>query len=152
MALARYDPTKPIQLLIFNSSPTLVGALYQPQGVLEWLHNPMGGTPQIFNEVDAFASMIKNGRDTAVQTLGKRTWHSCHPLLPLWHSVDYQKSLLLCYQLNRIPRTNWQPLSWREMGLCPPSVVMVAPKLFSKGPIAGASSIFTDGGKRGLQQ
>ena len=34
------------------------------------------------------------------------------------------------------------------MGLCPPSVVMAAPKLFSKGPIAGAPSIFTDGGKR----
>ena len=45
MALARYDPTKPIQLLIFNSSPTLVGALYQPQGVLEWLHTLMGGAP-----------------------------------------------------------------------------------------------------------
>jgi hypothetical protein len=35
------------------------------------------------------------------------------------------------------------------MGLCPPSVAMATPKLFSKGPIAGASSIFTDGGKRG---
>ena len=45
MALARYDPTKPIQLLIFNSSPTLVGDLYQPQGVLEWLHTLMGGAP-----------------------------------------------------------------------------------------------------------
>jgi hypothetical protein len=31
----------------------------------------MGGTPQIFNEVDAFASMIKNGRDRALQTLRK---------------------------------------------------------------------------------
>ena len=41
MALARYDPTKPIQLLIFNYTPTLVGALYQSQGVL---HTPMGGT------------------------------------------------------------------------------------------------------------
>ena len=53
MALARYDPTKPIQLLIFNSSPTLVGDLYQPQGVLEWLHTQMGGAPRILNELDA---------------------------------------------------------------------------------------------------
>ena len=45
MALARYDPTKPIQLLIFNFSPTLVGTLYQPPGVLEWLHTPIGDTP-----------------------------------------------------------------------------------------------------------
>lgn len=71
MALTRYDPAKPIQLLIFNSSPTLVGSLYQPQGVLEWLHTPMGGAPQILNEVDALTSMIKNGRDRALQTLGK---------------------------------------------------------------------------------
>lgn len=32
MALHRYDPTIPIQLLIFSSSPTLIGSLYQPQG------------------------------------------------------------------------------------------------------------------------
>jgi hypothetical protein len=38
------------------------------------------------------------------------------------------------------------------MGLCPPSVVMVAPKLFSKGPIAGVPSIFTDGGEGELKQ
>ena len=31
----------------------------------------MGSTPRILNEVDVLASMIKNGRDTAVQTLGK---------------------------------------------------------------------------------
>ena len=71
MVLARYDPTKPIQLLIFNFSPTLVETLYQPPGVLEWLHTPMGGAPRILNEVDALTTMIKNGRDTAVQTLGK---------------------------------------------------------------------------------
>lgn len=71
MALARYDPTVPVHLLIFNSSPTLVGALYQPQGVLEWLHTPMGGAPRILNEVDALANMIKNGRDRALQILGK---------------------------------------------------------------------------------
>ena len=31
----------------------------------------MGGSPQILNEVDALSSMIKNGRDRALQTLGK---------------------------------------------------------------------------------
>ena len=71
MALARYDPTKPIQLCILNSSPTLVGGLYQPLGVLEWLPTLMTGAPRILNEVDALTTMIKNGRDTAVQTLGK---------------------------------------------------------------------------------
>jgi hypothetical protein len=45
MTLAWYDPTIPIQLFIFNSSCTPVGALYQPQDVLEWLHTPMGGAP-----------------------------------------------------------------------------------------------------------
>jgi hypothetical protein len=35
------------------------------------------------------------------------------------------------------------------MDLCPPSVVMAAPKLFSKGPIAVSPSIFTDRGNRG---
>jgi hypothetical protein len=35
------------------------------------------------------------------------------------------------------------------MYLCPPSVVMMAHKLFSKGTIVGPPSIFTDGGKRG---
>ena len=49
MALARYDPTKPIQLLI--SFPTLVGVLYQPWGVLEWLH-----ARQFLNEVDALTN------------------------------------------------------------------------------------------------
>jgi hypothetical protein len=48
-----------------------VGDLYQPQGVLEWLHTLMGGAPWILNEVDTLASMIKNGRDRALQTLGK---------------------------------------------------------------------------------
>jgi hypothetical protein len=43
-----------------------VGALYQPQGVLEWLHTLMGGTPQILNEVDVLDSMIKIGRDKAL--------------------------------------------------------------------------------------
>jgi hypothetical protein len=71
VALARYDPTKPIQLCILNSSPTLVGGLYQPLGVLEWLPTLMTGAPRILNEVDALTTMIKNGRDTAVQTLGK---------------------------------------------------------------------------------
>ena len=31
----------------------------------------MGSTPRILNEVDVLASMIKNGRDRALQTLGK---------------------------------------------------------------------------------
>jgi hypothetical protein len=31
----------------------------------------MDGAPQILNEVDTLASMIKNGRDRALQTLGK---------------------------------------------------------------------------------
>ena len=31
----------------------------------------MGGAPQILNEVDELTSMIKNGRDRALQTLGK---------------------------------------------------------------------------------
>lgn len=48
-----------IQLLIFNSSPILLGALYQPQGVLEWLDTLMGVAPQILNEVEVLASMIK---------------------------------------------------------------------------------------------
>ena len=48
-----------------------MGVLYQPWGVLEWLHTLMGGTPQILNEIYALISMIKNGRDRALQTLGK---------------------------------------------------------------------------------
>lgn len=71
MALASYDPTILIQLLIFNSSSRLVRALYQPQGVLEWLHTPIGGTHRFLNEVDALSIMIKNGRDRALETLGK---------------------------------------------------------------------------------
>jgi len=60
MALARYDLTVPIQLLIFNTFPTLRGT---HQGVMEWLHTPMGGVHQILNEVDVLVGMIKNGRD-----------------------------------------------------------------------------------------
>ena len=71
MALARYDPTKPVQLLISNSSPTLVGALYQPQRVLEWLHTLIGSAHRILHEVDALTNMSKNGRDRALQTPGK---------------------------------------------------------------------------------
>ena len=48
-----------------------MGTLYQPPGVLEWLHTPMGGAPRILNEVDVLASIIKNGRDRTLQTLGK---------------------------------------------------------------------------------
>lgn len=104
MALARYDPTKPIQLLI--SFPTLVGVLYQPWGVLEWLHTLMGGTPQILNEIYALISMIKNGRDRALQTLGKEPDILVIPFSLADIQWLIKKSLLLCCQLNRIPRTN----------------------------------------------
>ena len=45
MALARFTPSLPVQLLIFNTTPTLMGVLYQPTGVLEWLYTPIGGAP-----------------------------------------------------------------------------------------------------------
>lgn len=73
MALARYDKTIPVHLLIFNFSPMLVGALYQPQGVLKWLHSPMSGAHRILNEVDALDNVIKNGRDRTLQNLREET-------------------------------------------------------------------------------
>lgn len=45
MASARFSSSLCVQLLIFNTSPTLMGALHQPAGVLEWLHMPVGELP-----------------------------------------------------------------------------------------------------------
>ena len=126
MALTRYDPTIPIQFLIFNSSPTLVGALYQPQGMLEWLHTPMGSAPRILNEVDALTSMIKNGRDRALKTLEKEPeilvspfslwdiqWliknHSCFTISLIGFQVLYLREM---HSLTKPPQQghSWSPL------------------------------------------
>ena len=66
----------------------------------------MDGAPHILNEVDALASMIENGKDRVLQTLGKEPEILVTSLLPLKYSMANQKSFPLCCQLNRIPRTN----------------------------------------------
>lgn len=45
-SLAQYDLQQPIQVLIFNSLPTVFGA----QEILEWLHTTVGGAPQLLTE------------------------------------------------------------------------------------------------------
>ena len=96
----------PIQLLVFNSSPTLMGAPYQPQGELKWLHTPRGSVPRILNEADVLANMIKNGRVRALQTLEKEIDILVTLFFPRQYSMSKKNSISLCYQINRIPGTN----------------------------------------------
>jgi hypothetical protein len=48
-----------------------MGALYQSQRVHECLHTQVSGIPKILTVIDALTVMIWNGRDRAMQTLGK---------------------------------------------------------------------------------
>jgi hypothetical protein len=103
MVLARYDSKS-----LYSSSslihPLHLWGPFTNIGGVEWPHTAMGGAPRVLNEVDALTSMIKNGRDRALQTLGKEP-----DILVIPFSlfiVANQKSLPLCYQLNRIRRTN----------------------------------------------
>jgi hypothetical protein len=112
----------------------------------------MGGAPRILNEVDVLASIIKNGRDRTLQTLGKEPdifvipfslsdiqWliknhsHFAISLVGFPGQID-----------NHYPDEKWASAL--------PLLRWMPPNLFLKGPIVEASSIFTDGGKRGLQQ
>ena len=66
----------------------------------------MDGAPHILNEVDALASMIENGKDRVLQTLGKEPDILVTPFSLSDIQWLIKKSLPLCCQLNRIPRTN----------------------------------------------
>jgi hypothetical protein len=65
---APYTSDKPVQLLLFNPSPTLMVAFYPLQGVLECLHTPIGSTARLLTKVYALGSMIRQGRDRVLQT------------------------------------------------------------------------------------
>lgn len=149
VSLARYDPQSPVQFLLFNSSPTVVGAIFQPQGVIEWLHTPVGGAPRVLTEIDALASMIRQGRDRTLQILGKEPDILVTPFsltdiqwLMRNHSSFAFSLLNFSGQIdNHYPKDKWISAI--------PLLPWLPPRLFYRAPIPGAPTAFTDGGCKG---
>lgn len=104
MALTRHDPTMSYSFF-FLTPPLTVGVLYQPQGVLGWLHTLVDSAPRILTGVDALTVMVRNGREKALQTLGRESHILVTPPPSLQYSMATQKSLLLYYSPNWTPGT-----------------------------------------------
>lgn len=83
LPLALYTQDRSGQLL------TLLEALYQSQGVLERLCLPISHSPRLLREFGALSSLIKLGRNKALQTLGRVFKWKIHSTP--WH--PYSQSL-----------------------------------------------------------
>ena len=112
----------------------------------------MGGAPWNLNEVYVLTNMIKSGRNRALQTLGKEPDILVIPFSLL--DIQWLIKNPACFAISLIglpgQTDNHYPDEKWVSAL--PLLQLLPPKLFFKETIAGAPSIFTDGGKRGLQQ
>jgi hypothetical protein len=68
--LTRFDPLKPISLLIFPSPHSPTGILAQENSPLEWLYLKHKETKGLTSYIDLISSLIIQGRTRCLQILG----------------------------------------------------------------------------------
>jgi hypothetical protein len=68
--LKRFDPLKPISLLIFPSPHSPTRILVQENSPLEWLHLKQKETKVLTSYIDLISSLIIQGRTRCLQILG----------------------------------------------------------------------------------
>jgi hypothetical protein len=93
--------------------------------------------------------MTKNGRDRALQTLGKEPDILVTPFSLSdiqWLIKNHFHFIISLIGLPGQIDNNYPDEKWVS---ALPLLQWLPPQIFSKGPITGAPSIFTDGGKRG---
>lgn len=147
--LARVDLTKPLQVLIFPTTHTPTGVIWQDPGVIEWLHLAHSPTKVLTPFHDLVSQLIAKARYRLVQLVGQE------PSLITVPFTIAQQNWLWQYSIN------WQTALANYPGQIgnhyPANKILqflsvttfIFPKIVKQQPLPQALTVFTDGSSSG---
>ncbi|RMB90787.1 hypothetical protein DUI87_32854 [Hirundo rustica rustica] len=158
--VTRYNPSSPISLTIWNSKNHLLGAITQEKktgesaekgkdlGIIEWLSPPLQQRKTITQKIEKLAGLIVKGRLRAIELSGKE---------PDAIQLPMEKASLDWFLLNsnNLAEALLQSPSLITTGPLKPKLLhwfgewqLITKPLREDHPIPGATTVFTDAGKR----